>query len=1026
MNDRTSDTGGQRPDSGPVRSDKPIESPLFSLLRTTSWLKGILETSSVACISFARLIGLALLTVCIDALFSLSPAARMSLNCVLAASLIGAFVLAVRTVLLNRFNPRRTARLIEERLQNDDSSFINAVEFSSTLPGGQSTRLRERVIRIADQRAGDISLLDVIPLRPLFKAFALVAVACAVLVGIHLTAPRLLAMVVPRFVDPLGDHPPFTLIDFDVQITPQPVFHGKAAAIDAVLTGPEMVDQAAVVFIGDGTGERESVPMFRKKDQHFSLQIEKAEQSRAFYIDTPSGRSETLMFEVLEIPFFEKVSVAYRYPEYTHWSPDEKLLGRKGLQAIMGTEITVTVESNLPLKSGRLALSKKENPRQAVRKSDHGKADNAVAVAGDATEADEVVTLLPIGDDARTVRGTFRLSHSGQFALSLRATSGAESLEALEGPLSAIPDRAPHVAIIEPAPNVVVPENWPVPVVIEALDDIDISQMRIYRSVNGWGPTPLELPFEKARGNAVQSTYTFDLPTLGARAGDVITYYASAWDNHPEPNQFRDTATYVIQVISREEYQQYARQQFQMEEMIAEMEAMREQLETLKKERDKMLEELETLRKEMENVDQPTDAMQEKMQGLEKQLTEYAESTEQLTQRLKERIEQTDLYEFEEPYKEMLQRLTKELEQQSENASAVSQSLSKMAQPEGLDQPNREQFRQALQKFQEEDKPFDEQTRQQLDAAEQDLETYRQADNLMAAAERLRLVISRQRQLADRLAEFQNRESLSADDQARADQFAGEQERLEQELQEVVEQMQQAADEALEKLPQMSADASKLCEAIQQQNIQEDQQSAAQQARQGAGRDAWKGAESAAKKLESLLSDCPDCDKACEGMCQSMDGPLKLPKDRLKQCMNQLAQGRSIPGMGKPGSGSGQGEAGSGQLGRSGMGGQAAGGTGEAAAWRPGQSFSGSQAPVTILGPHAQKGEQQKRSGGRLGNDGRGSWVPIGARLDPNVAESLTAESADFGSSAAGNLRGVPVGYRKAAEAYFKRLAEGK
>ena len=605
-------------------------------------------------------------------------------------------------------------------------------------------------------------------------------------------------------------------------------------------------------------------------------------------------------------------------------------------------------------------------------------------------------------------------------------------MERIEGRMTAIADKLPQVAIVEPAPHVVVVEDWTVSTVIEAVDDVGLSKIRIYRSVNGWGPSAADLAFTIRNGNAARSVYDFNLRELGARAGDVITYYAAAWDNHPSGKQFRDSQTFVIQVISQQEYQQYARQQYQMEELIAEFEAIREKLDELKKEREELLEELETLRKELDSTDQPSEEMLERLQKLEKQLQDFSKSAEQLAEQLNERVEQMQLYELEEPYTEMLERLSKQLKQQSHNANVVSQSLSKMRQPGGTASAARKEFQQALETLEREAQPFGEQNAEQLDAAELDLELFRMADTLLAPAEQLKLTISPQRQVADRLAKFQHDERLTPDDQARADRLAGEQERLAQELQEVVDRMKQAAEAAKDKLPTMAGDALKICDAISQQDIGQDQKTAAQHARRGAGRSAWEAAESAAKKLESLLSDCPSCDNACEGMCNSLDGPLKLTKDQVKQCLDQLSQGRGIPGSGmpRPGSGGNQGQGGRGQSGGGGVGqsgqvGQPAGGQGNGSAWRAGQSFPGSQAPVAILGPHAQQGMQPASAGGRLGKTGRGSWIPLGDEDDPRAAETLTPESRGFGASSAGNLRGVPASYREAAEAYFKRLAEG-
>ncbi len=111
----------------------------------------------------------------------------------------------------------------------------------------------------------------------------------------------------------------------------------------------------------------------------------------------------------------------------------------------MGTEITLTVGSNIPLRSGRLELSHiKRGEEQPLETSE--------------------VHLAPTTDEVTAVSAKFLVAFSGRFRLSLTGANGAESLESLEGTLTAVPDRAPRVAIVQPgAPHLVVVENWKVP-----------------------------------------------------------------------------------------------------------------------------------------------------------------------------------------------------------------------------------------------------------------------------------------------------------------------------------------------------------------------------------------------------------------------------------------------------------------------------------------------------------------------------------------------------------------------------------
>ena len=861
-------------------------SNLYGLLHAASRLKLFLDGSVTTLRLLALLLAVALIALFLDAAFAFPDGVRIGIDVLIIACGVVGVGLLVRDAIRNRFDARKSARQVEDCLGIRDSSLINAVEFSWESHRGESPILRERTIRMADARSREISSLDVHSFSPFYRSLGLTVAALGVVFLSWLLAPRVFSMVVPRYLDPTGGHPPFTLVTFDVTVTPDPVYRSRSATISVELGGPENVEEAFVRFVeGDETSE--PVSMFRADEQQFVLEIEQAEQSREFYIDTPRGQSDVYPFDVVEVPFFGDLTARFEYPGYTGWAHKELPLNTRGIRTLVRTDVVIRVSSNLPLKAGRLTID-------TTPDADESKP----------ARPPQVVILNPLEQDSKTVEGRFRVTQSGAFSLSIIAKNGAESLEPMDGPIVAVPDRPPRVSIVQPQPHIVAVENWTVPVVIEAVDDVGIETLTASRSVNGWGPSGMELPFEELRSGIVRAETGFNLDELGAQPGDIITYYVTAQDNHPAPPQFADSETYVIRVIAEEEYIQFARQQFQMDELIEEFQGVREELDELEQQREDLLDELESLQKQLaDDPDNPETL--EKIKQSEETLQKFAEQTETLSKRLEERIEQLRLYDLEDPYYDMLERLSKQLQQQSSNAAETAEQLRKMRE-QGLSQENQQDFEDALERLQKEQDPFGEQSQQLQEQATQDLELFQQADAILAQAERLKSVIRQQRDLADRLKEFQDRPQLTPEQQHRADQLAKEQEMLEQELQDVREQLQQAADNAQERLPKMSASAQSICDAIGDMEIPQDQQQAAQNARSGSGKQAHERAESAAEKLESLSSQCPNCQGAAGEMTGELDGPLSLSMDGIQRTLEQLSQGRSIPGLGQPGQGQGQ------------------------------------------------------------------------------------------------------------------------
>ncbi|MEZ6066419.1 MAG: DUF4175 family protein [Planctomycetaceae bacterium] len=638
--------------------------------------------------------------------------------------------------------------------------------------------------------------------------------------------------------------------------------------------------------------------------------------------------------------------------------------------------------------------------------------------------ATESTVLTPLSADPRTVTGRVQLTTDGEYSLTLRGINGGEFLEPLTGRVTVVADQPPRVVIDEPRTHVIAVENWTVPVVIEAIDDIGVDRLSLSRSVNDWGPSTIDLSIRPQRPGVVRAEAVFDLAALGAKAGDVITYYATARDNHPQPPHFADSETCVIQVISQEDYTQFARQQYQLDDLAAELEAIRERLERAEEERQQRIEELSAL--EVKLADNPVDASLE--QQVEEQLEElrkHQEALEELAKELEDRAAQDRLYDVEQPYNEMLREVAEQLTQQGEQAAAVSEALNKLREL-GSTPATREQLAQAIEQLRREQAGLEQQAAERLQAAQEDLELYQLADNMLAQTERLQGVIQQQRELANRLGELQNEQTLTPEQQQRADQLARQQELLEQDLNDIREQLQQAADAAGERLPEMSASAQQLCQQIGAEQIGADQQQAASEARSGQGREAHEHADSAAEKLESLQ--CPSCAGGAGECASGLDGPLKLSEPGVSNTLQQLSQGRSIPGLKKPGGESqqpGQ-QPGDGASGSNGQSGDPQAGQGEQPGeWRPGQSFPGSQTQMPILGPRMELQQpQDPQTAAQLGQDERGGFVPGTFGEDAAAAEQITAEARDGQAGSAGILRGVPVPYRKEAEAYFRRIAE--
>lgn len=951
---------------------------LTALLRATGRLTLLVEVGRALALAAAVLLAAGLAALGLDAVAALSAAGLIAVDMLLLLLLAGALGFVTRQGIRHRANARRTARQVELKLGLTDNRLINAVDFSGSTPAAVSGELLAQSIDAGDEFARNIWPIEAADFRRLWLAVRFPAAAVFVVLLAYLCAPRVFGMVIPRYLEPTADHPPYSLLEFDISWVPENVYHGQPVTVSAIITGPDLPDRANVVFVAGS--QRQVVPMQTGiEDGQFLLPIERAEESRRFFIDTPKGRSRHFTLSVLQVPFVESAHASYRYPAYTGWAEQRHALDGRGIGGLVGTDVEISARGNLPLESGTLELyrDKEQADGRAVRR----------------------IRLAPVPVDPQAVRGTFRLEESGRFRLSLFGAGGNAGSQPLEGSLTAVADRAPRVAVTEPFPHVLAVASWKLAVTVQAVDDVGIARIVLHPAVNGWRPWPLELTVERQQPALARARHEFDLAALGAREGDTITYFATAYDNHPGGGQIAETATGVIQVIGEEQYLQFARQDYQLEELLKEFDSFREQLDRLEQHRDKLLNELADLPQKLAAGRPLSPEELRRWERLQQALEQFSRRADELAEQLRKRLERPQLYDIEPPYKEMLAELAEALHQQAHSAGTLAAGIDNLRQHVG-DAAAREECARQSQRFAERHPPFDQKAGETLRLARQDLDRLQKADALLAAAEQLRNAVLEQRELADRLGEFRSQEKLTPQEQQRVDRLAKQQELLEQDLAEAVRQLEQAAEAAQDDLPQLSGDALALCRSVRDMNVAADQQQASRTARAGSCRNAFAAADRAAQKLETLLTEVPQAQGVAGELEPQLDGPLKLPQAGLATTLGQLAQGRLVPGLGsRPQENGGlSGPVGSGR--------------------------AGSQARVVVLGPHSPAGvetaarlsraEAISPAGlGVLGADGKAGLGP----------ERLTPQPAAERRITAGNMHGVPVRYRDQAEAYFKRLA---
>ncbi|MEM6459815.1 MAG: hypothetical protein AAF710_10550 [Planctomycetota bacterium] len=986
---------------------------------------------------FAAVVLLAVAAVALDAAAGLPAWGLLAVDAVLLAALGGWAWRVLGPAGKEAGDVRVAAVALERRGLAGPSRLVNALQFAE---GGEadaatngSAALRGLAVREGEAAAEAIApgaLVDRAAVKRSAKRAAAAAGLLLVLAAWPGTWP-VVGAVGPRLLSPLTGLPPYTPLRFEITHDPAEVPVGAAVTVTVQITGPNRALRAAeaadLVEVGAATAAamvRESGPVFldqaaaaEEGPRRFTARLARLDTPRSFYVRTEGGRSRTFTLTPDPAPRFAALHATLTPPDYARRDATTRRLAVPGvpgltddagfneIEVLRGTAVTLTARSNVPLAGAGLTGPQAEHPGE------------------------------PVAGDPRTVAASFVPRASGTYRLTLEGLDGHASPDAAEVAVTLRDDAPPRVDITQPQPVAFAVEGYPVPVAVRASDDVGVASVVLRASVNdSAGETVVLHDGEAQRPARLDTGVDLDPAAMGAVVGDVVRYFAVARDARPaalggppgDVGQSAESAVHTIQIISAAQWEDMLRTQVGIDQLAAEAEALREELDALAEARAAAAEAMEALQEQLEADAPLTPGQQDALADLDRQLEAFAERSAALAEALRQRAEQDPLYEFEEPYQQRLAELAEQLEREAARAEAAREAAAALGQDgeskeasgtpsqpgvapppgllpglPGITPVQLEEFREQTQEFAEAGAPFDAASQEAYELMAEDLIRLELADELVFHGERVRAVIVEQRQLQQKLAAMQHLSPLTlgpADRQQLAAYGVREAE-LRDELEDAALMLRETAELAGPLLPRMSGGAVALCDALDALHVDEDLTAASVAAGAGLAATAHASASVAADKLESLLSE-PGA--AMAGLASDeLDGCFGLSKAGLQSAMQQMAAARRAAGaLG---------------MGRSGSGGS-------------GFSAGGGRSSMSMIGPGAAG---RGLAGGGSGPDspwrgpGRGGAAGMGdAAGDLGPAERIDPGRSGGVLDAVGVGPGVPARFRETAAAYFRRLAE--
>ena len=813
------------------------------------------------------LAGLALLYA--DLFFQFNDPTRMVLDFVFGAAALLVAVLTRRWLIRVRSEERRVARLIEEGNPDLANDLVNAIDFQQSLgrggPGPVSTELMERHIDIATAKARALKGLDALKPPSLRKEAILLCGAATGFCLLFLVFTNHFSDVLPRYLDPFGDHPPYSPTRLMVEPAGTTVEYGQSLKISVKASGPKPA--AMFLVLQDKAGrELAAMPMLEGDDGHYVQTLENVREDALYSVRIPAGRSKRFPLSVIKWPKIQSATVAYEYPAYTRLAPETRYLNDRIVKGYAGTKATLLLLSNRPLRGGTLNVCGEDFPLAAR--------------------------------DSNSVGATFTILTNGAFSASITDRDGIPTREPLQGTVEVVTDLKPEIAIVSPGVDSFATPDSQIPINIEAKDDLGIARIELVSS-RGGAPDERKIVYAgDGREKFVNAIETIDLAALAVKPGDTIEYYATGTDTAPGTPHTAATPAYRLTIISQDQYRELAQTRMRAEDLTGKYNEMMEQLNRLADRQTALEQQVSQLKSNLEQNGAMADADRDRLQDALAGEKELAKQTQQFARELSDEAKRPPVFDVEKDYKRALEKFSGRMDQARQAMVRSSENLdraaAKSAGKEGLPdldsglQNQREALAQLGQTRDE--------YQQGIQRANRDLE---KVARLLEDAEMFKTLLERQKNVERQARTYKDLADPGLDEQIRLKEFAGEQAAIGQALGQLKDDFQAHAKDVESDYPKVAGDARKIAGEIRKRQIEDLMDSASTRLEWADAKGGHEKARDAYEQMQDMVGVCDSTGTDAEA-----EGELRLKLTMSMGLGNTLQQlssafkAGSVPGTG--------------------------------------------------------------------------------------------------------------------------------
>jgi hypothetical protein len=828
------------------------------------------------------LLSLLLTAFATDAFLQLSSTARLVWLAAAAVALLTALAAGCYIGWMRRNPAERTARHLEQREPRLGSRLINTLQLAGQTGNpalSEPTRaIAAQAVARYGEELGAIDLPGLAATGESQRRFAHAGLAVLGFFALLAVFYPVVRIVLPRFLDPLGDHPPYAFTQIAI-VDPgergADVVYGSSLPVRVTWSGHEPQELYLSIYPKDGSSGVLTLPMIRDGEKGFIQEVGDVRgdfsvvaHSKNFSCYSPRREARVILTPRIENAFLEITP-----PAYTGLKTEEHPFSFKSVNALEGSLLRFRLDSNRPLREGSIEISR------------NGKTDRLV--------------LARHGE--KEVSGAFTVTDDAKLRFRVTDVAGIPSDDQPETLISVLHDLPPTVSIVAPEQDGFASIDYKLTAKIEATDDYGVKTLRIHRALNGAYSAPLTYNTPSIQTDVEQNLH-FDFSDLGVRPGDRVSIFAEAIDTAPSPHLAR-SQTVTLTIISAEDYNEFIRQQNDVRDLSDKYQALLEQFQDLRTAQANLAGDEAALRSQVSDAKSAAahlsdfDAMTARQNELNQRLNKLAQRMEQF-------VRPHPLYDFE---RDLQRELTGEALQielsTAQNDASLNQLAAQTSHPDGsrsLTPENIDQLQSEAKAQAERLGAGGDQLADSVTRPLQDLSRYHDLVNDFNAFEQ---AYQAQSALAEQTRAYQNKGPLNREDQLALKDLAGQEESVRQILDQLPSSLRAHADAARKTFPKAASSADQLADAIENARFEPLARAATGMMLDGNG-------QQGALLAQRLESDMRNLFGQCNGSGQTdsseLDQYLKLTLNggngqsfaQMRQCRKFGLNSGHFPGMG--------------------------------------------------------------------------------------------------------------------------------